>query len=92
MKRVVQIKNVGQCSVGLDVSEAVGYNDDENARRAVQLHVTGKYRMCLRDAKKISRIEVDIDLPKEDMVLLKEPGFYCFLLCYEKPNYSWGGL
>ena len=36
--------------------------------------------------------EGDTDLPKEDMVLLKEPGLYCFLLRYEKPNHSWGGL
>ena len=33
--RVVKIKNVGQCFVGIDVSKAVGYNDDDNARRAV---------------------------------------------------------
>ena len=78
--------------MGLDVSKAVGYNDDENARRAARTHVPGKYKMCVGDAKKISRIEVDTDLPKEDMVLLKEPGLYCFLLRYEKPNHSWGGL
>ena len=33
--RVAKIKNVGQCFVGIDVSKAVGYNDDDNARRAV---------------------------------------------------------
>ena len=32
--RVVQIKNMGQCFEGIDVSEAVGYNDDDNVRRA----------------------------------------------------------
>ena len=32
---VVHIKNVGQCFVGIDVSKAVGYNDGDNARRAV---------------------------------------------------------
>ena len=48
--RVVHIKNVGQCFVGIDVSKAVGYNDDDNARRAVRTHVQGKYRMRLGDA------------------------------------------
>ena len=33
--RVVHIKNVGQCFVGIDVSKTVGYNADDNASRAV---------------------------------------------------------
>ena len=48
--RVVHIKNVDQCFVGIDVSKAVDYNDDDNARRAVRTHVPGKYRMRLGDA------------------------------------------
>ena len=39
-------------------------------------HVPGKYRTRLGDAQNISRREVDIDLHKEDTVLLKEPGLY----------------
>ena len=84
--RVVQIKNVGQCFLGIDVSKAVGYNDDDNARRAIQTHVPGKYRMRLGDAQNILRTEVDIDLLREDIVLLKEPGPYCFLLRCKKPR------
>ena len=85
--RVVHIKNVGQCFVGIDVSKAVGYNDNDNARRAVQTHVPGKHRMHLGDTHKILRREVDIDLPKEDTVLLKKkPDLYCFLLRCKKPN------
>ena len=38
------------------------------------------------DAKNILRREVDIDLPKEETVLLKEPGLYCFLLRCKKPK------
>ena len=30
-RRVVHIKNVGQCFVGIDVSKTVGYNDNDNA-------------------------------------------------------------
>ena len=85
--RVVHIKNVGQCFVGINVSKAVGYNDDDNARREVRTHVPGKHRMRLGDAQNILRTEVDIDLlPREDTVLLKEPGFYCFLLPCKKPR------
>ena len=84
--RVVHIKNVGQCFVGIDVSKTVGYNADDNASRAVWTHVPGKYRMRLGDAQNILRVEVDIDLLREDIVLLKEPGLYCFLLRCKKPK------
>ena len=72
--------------MGIDVSKAVGYNDDDNAKRAVRTHVPGKYRMSLGDAQNILRREVDIDLSKEDTVLLKEQGLYCFLLRCKKPK------
>ena len=64
--RVAHFKNVGQCLVGIDVSKAIVYNDDGNNRRVVQTHVPGKYRMHLGDAQ--------IELPNEDVVILKEPG------------------
>ena len=84
--RVLHIKNGGQCFVGIDVSRAVGYNDDDHARRALRTHVLGKYRMRLGDAQNVLRREVDIDFVKEDMVLLKEPGLYCFLFRCKKPK------
>ena len=85
--RVVHIKNVGQCFVGIDVSKAISYKDDDNASRAVRTHVPGKYKMCLGDAKNILGTEVDIDLHiREDIVLLKEPGLYYVLLCCKKPK------
>ena len=71
--------------VHMMMSKAVSYNDDDNARRTVQTHVPGKYRMHLGDAKNILGTEVDIDLHiREDIVLLKEPGLYCFLLRCKK--------
>ena len=82
--RVVHIKNVGQCFVGIDVSRAAGYNDDDNARSAVRTHVPGRYRMRLGDAQNILRTEVDTDLLRTYIVLLKEPGLYCFLLRCKK--------
>ena len=80
------IKDVGQCLVAKDVSKAVGYDNDGNARGAVRTHVPGKYRMRLGHAKNILRREVNIDLPKEDTVLMKEPGLYCLLLRLKKPK------
>ena len=72
--------------MSIDVSKAVGYNDDHNARRVVRTHVPGKYSMRLGDAQNILRREIDIDLPKEDTLLLKEPGLYYFLLRCKKPK------
>ena len=46
---------MGQCFVGIDVSKAVGYNDDDNARTAVRTHVPGKYRIRLGDAQNMLR-------------------------------------
>ena len=66
--------------MGIDVSKAVGYNNHDNARRAVRAHVPGKYRMRLGDSQIMLEREVDVDFPKEDTVLLKEPDLYCFLL------------
>ena len=66
--------------MGIDVSKAVGYNNQDNARRAVRAHVPGKYRMRLGDSQIMLEREVDVDFPKEDTVLLKEPDLYCFLL------------
>ena len=76
--RVTHIKNVGQCFVGIDVSKAVGYNDDDNARRAVQTHVPRKYRMRLGEAV-IDMKEADIRLHR-DTVLLTGNGLKLFLM------------
>ena len=51
--RVVHTKNMGQCFVGIDVSKAVGYNDDDNTSWTFWTHVPGKYRMRLGDARNI---------------------------------------
>ena len=56
---VARMKNVGQCFLSIDVSKAIGYDDDDKARRAVQAHVPGKYRMRLGDAQNISGRKVD---------------------------------
>ena len=46
------------------------------------------------DAENILRREVDIDLPKEETVLLKEPAFIAFSCIVKslRPNRSWSAL
>ena len=74
--RVIHIENVGTYFVGIDLSKAFSYNDDDNARRVVRTLVLGKYRMRLGDVQNILWKEVDVDLSKEDTVLFKELGLY----------------
>ena len=83
---VVHIKGLGQCFLGIDASKAVGCNDDDNARRAVQIHVPAKYRMHLGDAQSMLEREVDVALSKENTALLKEAGLHCFFLCCKWPG------
>ena len=40
--------------------------------------------MSLGDVENISKEEINIDLPQEDTILLKERGLYCFLLRCKK--------
>ena len=75
----VYVKDVGQCLVSKDVYEVIGY-DKENAVKAIQRFVPEKYKVRLGDTM-IDMKEVNKNVHLHlDMVLLKEPGFYCFLL------------
>ena len=77
---------MGQCFVGIDVSRASGYVDDNNGRRAIKRHVPQKYTMQFEDVKDIVERHVQADVPQYDAILLKEPGLYCFLLRCKKPK------
>ena len=46
--RSVHVTDAGQCLIAMDVSKAVGYNDDDNARRAIRTHVPGEGHDALR--------------------------------------------
>ena len=76
--------------VGIDVSRAIGYADDNNGRRAIKRHVSQKYMMQFEDAKDIVQRHVHPDVTKDEAILLKEPGLYCFLLRCKMP--LWSGL
>ena len=58
------------------MSKAVGYNDDNANDSSSNTCPREIGDVRLGDAQNISRREVDIDLPKEDTVLLKEPDLY----------------
>ena len=84
--RSVHVRDTGECLVASDVYRAIGYDDDNNGRRAVRTHVPDEYKMRVKDALTELSKQVDIDLLHPDTVLLKEPGLYCFLLRCDKPE------
>ena len=84
--RSVHVNGIGECLVARDVYKAVGYDDDNNGKRAVRTHVPDEYKMRVKDALTELGKQVDIDLLHPDTVLLKEPGLYCFLLRCDKPE------
>ena len=82
----VHVPDLGECLVGIDVSRAIGYADDNNSRRVIKWHVPQKYMMRFEDVKYIvERRHVPWDVPQDDAILLKEPCLYCFLR-YKMPG------
>ena len=81
----VHIPDLGGCLVGINVSRAIGYADD-NGRGAIKRHVPQKYMMRFKDIKDIVERHVHLDVPQNDAILLKEPGLYCFLLSCKMPG------
>ena len=83
----VHVPDLGECLVGIDVSRAIGYADDNNSRRVIKRHVPQKYMMRFEDVKDIvERRHVHPDVPQDDAILLKKPCLYCFLLRYKMPG------
>ena len=84
--RSVHVPDLGECLVGIDVSRAIGYAEDNNSRRAIKRHVPQKYMMRFEDVQGIVEIHVRSDVPQDDAILLKKPGLYCFLLRCKMPR------
>ena len=82
----VHVLDLGECLVGLDVSRAIGYFDDNNGRRAIKRHVIHKYTMQFEDVKDTVERHVRLDVPQDDAILMKEPSLYCFLLRCKIPG------
>ena len=47
----VHVSGLGECLVGIDVSGAIGYVDDNNGKRAIKRHAPQKYMMQFEDIK-----------------------------------------
>ena len=71
--------NGEECLVSRDVYMAVGY-EEENGKKAIQNLVPKKYKLHFGDVNSSLNQQEDIFPLNKDMVLLKEPGLYCFLL------------
>ena len=61
--RAVHVPGLGECLVGIDVSRAIGYVDDNNGRRTIKRHVPQKYMMQLEEVKGIVKRHVKSDVP-----------------------------
>ena len=76
----MHVSGMGECLAGIDMSRAIGYTDDNNGRRTIKRHVPQKYVMRFKYAKDTVERHVQSDVLKDDIILLKEPGIYCFSL------------
>ena len=84
--RSVHVPDLGECLGGIDVSRGVGYVDDHNGRIAIKRQVPQKYMMRFEDVKDIVERHVRSDVSHDDVILLKEPSLYCFLLRCKIPG------
>ena len=76
--RTVHVPGLGKCPVGIDVSRAIGYVDDNNVRREIKRYVPEEHRFRLGD--------VETGITQPDMILLTEHGLKLFLMRYRKPK------
>ena len=58
----VHVPSMGECLVGIDVSRAIGYVDDNNGRRSIKRHVPQKYMMRFEDIKDTVESQVQSDV------------------------------
>ena len=72
--------------MGINVSRAIEYVDDNNGRKVIKRHVPQKYMMLFEDVTDIVKRHLWTDVPQDDAILLKEPGLYCFLLRCKMPG------
>ena len=76
--KTMHVPGLRKCPVGIDVSRAIEYVDDNNGRRAIQRLVPEKYKIPLGDA--------EIDMTQPNMVLLTKHGLKLFLMRCRKPK------
>ena len=65
----MHVRDLGEYLVGIDVSRAIEYADDNNGRRAIKRHVPQKYMTRIEDVKDIvERRHVCPDVPQDDEI------------------------
>ena len=70
----------GECLVGIDVSWAIGYADDNNGRRTIKRHLSQKCIIQFEADEDTVERHVQSDLPQDDEIFLKVLDVYFFLL------------
>ena len=79
-KKVQSVHVKGQeCLVSRDAYKAIGY-EEKNGKKTIQNLLPNKYKLRLGDAWFSLYRREDIFPLHKDTVLLKDPGFYSFLL------------
>ena len=68
---------------------AIGY-EEENGKKAIQQLVPKKYKLRFGDVSLSLNQREDIFPLHKETALLKEPGFYCFLLRCKMPKADHG--
>ena len=68
--RAVHVPGLGECLVGIYVSRAIEYVDDNNGRRVIKRHVPQKYMMWFEDVIDIVKRHLRTDVPQDDAILL----------------------
>ena len=91
--RSVYVKDVDQCLVSKDVYEVIGY-DKEDGAKVIQRLFPEKYKIRFGNAKVDLECVDNSVYTQSNMLLLRKPGLYCFLLrCKSlKLNYLWNAL
>ena len=69
--RSTHVAGHGKQLMGIDVSRAIGYVNENNGRRAIKRHVPQKYSIWFEDIKDIVKRHVRSDVPQDDAILLK---------------------
>ena len=77
--RSVYVKDVGQCLVSKDVYESIGYEKEDEVK-VIQRLVPKKYKIQFGNTQADLEGVDNCVHTQPNIILLKEPGLYCFLL------------
>ena len=76
----MHVPGMGECLVGIDVSRAIGYADENNGSRTIKRHLSQECIIQFEAVKDTVERHVQSDVPQDDTILLKVLDIYSFLL------------